>query len=409
MFKYLLCSFALVLMYPLGIDLYLVGLPSIARDLGASEADLHVAFSIYLSGMASTMLLAGWVADQLGRKPVALLGTVIFAAASWYAGISVTADEFLFARFWQGIGAGFCYVVTFAVLRDTLSDEKRAKVLSMINGITCIVPVLAPVLGHMILMRYEWPSLFSAMLIIAGLTGLLCLLLLKETRPRLMQASNNENADSEPSGIASERLLSRLFISRLIVTCLAVTAILTFVNTSPMLLMKQMGFSTGQYSSAMAMLAAVSMTTSFSAPKLLSTLGQKTVLLLSQLCFLLSAGVLMLIHLWQLDNSLNFLGFALICAGFSLGFGVAMSQALSPYSRHAGIASSVLGICQVSFSACYIWAMGWLGASALNMLIIVLLIAGVSSIILMLLIPNPHSSQQTVKEPSCNEQATSST
>lgn len=45
MTRFLLCSFALVLLYPSGIDMYLVGLPRIAQDLGASEAQLHIAFS----------------------------------------------------------------------------------------------------------------------------------------------------------------------------------------------------------------------------------------------------------------------------------------------------------------------------------------------------------------------------
>lgn len=45
--RFLLCSFATVLLYPAGIDMYLVGLPRIAADLNASEAQLHIAFSVY--------------------------------------------------------------------------------------------------------------------------------------------------------------------------------------------------------------------------------------------------------------------------------------------------------------------------------------------------------------------------
>ncbi|HEA7699327.1 TPA: multidrug transporter subunit MdtL, partial [Escherichia coli] len=48
MSRFLICSFALVLLYPAGIDMYLVGLPRIAADLNASEAQLHIAFSVYL-------------------------------------------------------------------------------------------------------------------------------------------------------------------------------------------------------------------------------------------------------------------------------------------------------------------------------------------------------------------------
>ena len=64
MARFLICSFALVLLYPSGIDMYLVGLPRIAQDLGASEAQLHIAFSVYLAGMAAAMLFAGRIASR---------------------------------------------------------------------------------------------------------------------------------------------------------------------------------------------------------------------------------------------------------------------------------------------------------------------------------------------------------
>ncbi|NRB25916.1 MFS transporter [Shewanella sp.] len=423
MFRYLLCSFALVLVYPLGIDLYLVGLPDIARDLNASQADLHVAFSIYLAGMASTMLLAGWCADHIGRKPVALMGAAAFAIASWYAANSVTVDYFLFARFGQGVGAGFCYVVTFAILRDTLDDDKRAKVLTMINGITCIVPVLAPVIGHVILMRFEWSSLFFSMAIMAMLIFQLCLVILKESKPRLIEAaytstqsqSSINQAHDHKTNVANrgpqqghnEPLVSRLFISRLIMTSLAVTAILTYVNTSPMLLMEQMGYSTGEYSAAMAGLAAISMSTAFLAPKLLTHFGQQRIMLASQWLFISSAAVLMAGYLFKFESGVILLGISLICAGFSIGFGTAMSQALSPFSLRAGMASSVLGISQIACSAAYITLMGWLGMSALNMLIFLLLLAGVTSIILLLVVPSETISSDKlthkVSEPSSND------
>lgn len=83
MSRFLICSFALVLLYPAGIDMYLVGLPRIAADLNASEAQLHIAFSVYLAGMAAAMLFAGKVADRSGRKPVAIPGAALFIIVHW--------------------------------------------------------------------------------------------------------------------------------------------------------------------------------------------------------------------------------------------------------------------------------------------------------------------------------------
>jgi DHA1 family multidrug resistance protein-like MFS transporter len=62
-----------------------------------------------------------------------------------------------------------------------------------------------------------------------------------------------------------------------------------------------------------------------------------------------------------------------------------MSQALAPFSQRAGVASSLLGISHVSFSAAYIWLMGALGINALNILIFILVLGSIASCALLLL------------------------
>lgn len=390
MSRFLLCSFALILLYPTAIDLYLVGLPQIAADLAATESQLHMAFSIYLSGMAMTMLFIGRLADRFGRKPVAIAGAVIFAVASWLAGSAQSSESFLLMRFFQGVGAGCCYVVAFAILRDTLDDQKRAKVLSMLNGITCMIPVLAPVIGHLIMLKFPWPVLFTAM---AGMGVLVCLLstfLLKETLKSESKAITDKVA--EPRAV-SESLLERFFLSRVLFTSLGVTAILTYVNTSPMIVMETLNFTRGEYSTAMALLAMVGMSTSFSAPIALTYFKQGTLLVGSQIITLLSAVVILAAHLHDDSSTLYMLGFALTSMGFSMGFGVAMSQALSPFEHKAGLASSVLGIAQICCSALYIWLMAWMGVSAVNMLLIALACGGAIGLSLILLVSNQPSSE----------------
>lgn len=392
MIRFLLCSFALVLLYPTAIDLYLVGLPQIANDLGATESQLHIAFSVYLAGMATTMFFAGKLSDSIGRKPVATTGAIIFIFASLLGGQAESSTTFLIARFAQGIGAGSCYVVAFAILRDTLDDQRRAKVLSMLNGITCIVPVIAPVIGHLIMLKFPWPSLFSTM---AGMGVVVCLLsafVLRESNAN-RRSKGGESSDS-PQFIdatldSTEPFLERFFISRVAITSIGVTTILTYVNVSPMLVMDVMGFDRGGYSTTMALTALVSMITSFSAPFLLGVFKQRSLMLFSQGIFATAAIVLMASGLDILSQMANLIGFGLICAGFSIGFGVTMSQALSPFSLHAGMASSILGIAQVCASAFYIWLMGLMGVSALNMLVIILALGGVISAALILLIALP--------------------
>ncbi|ELB2153472.1 MFS transporter [Vibrio parahaemolyticus] len=393
--RYLMCSFAFVLLYPTAIDLYLVALPQIASDLSASESQLHIAFSIYLAGLASTMIFVGRAADYFGRKPVAMCGAVIFTLASMFAGSAETSDSFLIMRFFQGVGAACCYVVAFAILRDTLDEQKRAKVLSMLNGIICSIPVLAPVVGNLIMIKFPWPVLFTAMAMMGITIGLIACFVLKETLPKkakrpLLDVSEDTN----------ESLYNHFFISRVVYTSLGVTAILSYVNTSPMIVMDSIGFTRAEYSIAMALLAMVGMTTSFSVPFALSYFKQTTLMFTAQITTLLSAIVILAAHLNGDSSTLYMVGFTLISMGFSMGFGVAMSQALSQFSRKAGLASSMLGIGQVSWSALYIWLMATLGVSAVMMLIIALVASGVIGLSIILLFPN-HNVSEPHEEISC--------
>ncbi|TOG44673.1 multidrug transporter subunit MdtL [Vibrio parahaemolyticus] len=393
--RYLMCSFAFVLLYPTAIDLYLVALPQIANDLSASESQLHIAFSIYLAGLASTMIFVGRAADYFGRKPVAMCGAVIFALASMFAGSAETSDSFLIMRFFQGVGAACCYVVAFAILRDTLDEQKRAKVLSMLNGIICSIPVLAPVVGNLIMIKFPWPVLFTAMAMMGITIGLIACFFLKETLPKkakrpLLDVSEDTN----------ESLYNHFFISRVVYTSLGVAAILSYVNTSPMIVMDSIGFTRAEYSIAMALLAMVGMTTSFSVPFALSYFKQTTLMFAAQITTLLSAIVILAAHLNGDSSTLYMVGFTLISMGFSMGFGVAMSQALSQFSRKAGLASSMLGIGQISWSALYIWLMATLGVSAVMMLMIALVASGVIGLSIILLFPN-HNVSEPHEEISC--------
>lgn len=123
MARYLLCSFALVLLYPAGIDMYLVGLPRIAADLSASEALLHIAFSVYLAGMATAMLFAGRVADRSGRRPVALFGAVVFVLASALCALAQESSLFLLGRFVQGTATSS--PLQFCAIRWMTSGEPK--------------------------------------------------------------------------------------------------------------------------------------------------------------------------------------------------------------------------------------------------------------------------------------------
>jgi MFS transporter, DHA1 family, multidrug resistance protein len=374
MFRSLLCALSLVLLYPLGIDMYLVGSPAIARDLAAAESQLHYAFSFYLAGMAIAMLAAGICSDRYGRKPVAWCGALMFALGAAWCAIAGQVTPLLVGRLIQGAGAGTCYVAAFAIIRDTLDDARRAKVLAMMNGIICIVPVVAPAFGTLIMIWLPWNALFYIMSLLGLIVLIAVFTILKESHRPLAE---NHSSPAQPT--EKESLLSHFFLSRLVVSAIHLATILTLVSVSPVLLLELHKFSRFEYSLVMAATASVSMAVSFMTPLFLKHFSQRSLIVTGQAILLIAAFV---IYFSQQIYAL-LAGLTLACAAFSLSFGIIMSQALAPFKNRAGVASSVLGIGQICGASLYIWAAAAAGLNGQEMLITILTACGAVSILLM--------------------------
>ena len=82
-----------------------VALPSIRRDLGFSAQDLQWVLSGYLVTYGGLLLLGGRAGDLLGRRPLLVAGTALFAACSLAGGLAVNAGMLVGARLGQGAGA----------------------------------------------------------------------------------------------------------------------------------------------------------------------------------------------------------------------------------------------------------------------------------------------------------------
>src|SRR6266540_4634407 len=75
----------------LDVTIVNVALPEIQRDLGASLTDLQWVVDSYVIALAALTLMAGSLADRLGRKLVFTAGLVGFTTASLLAGFSSDA------------------------------------------------------------------------------------------------------------------------------------------------------------------------------------------------------------------------------------------------------------------------------------------------------------------------------
>ena len=81
-----------------------VAIPSIGRDLDATESQLQWVIDSYALVIASLLIFGGTLGDRFGRKRIFQLGLLVFGVASVLCSLAPTAEFLIGARMVQAIG-----------------------------------------------------------------------------------------------------------------------------------------------------------------------------------------------------------------------------------------------------------------------------------------------------------------
>lgn len=145
---------------PLAIDMYLPAMPAIAKDLGVAAGDVQFTLTAYLAGFAIGQLFHGPFADSFGRRPVLLIGVILFAIASVVSATTSGIEALTYVRFAQGFAGAAAAVVIQAVVRDMFDREDFARAMSFVTLVMTVAPLLAPMIGGYLAIWFGWRSIF---------------------------------------------------------------------------------------------------------------------------------------------------------------------------------------------------------------------------------------------------------
>jgi MFS transporter, DHA1 family, multidrug resistance protein len=161
---------SLSMLGPFSVDAYLPAFHDIARDFDVAPLAVQQTLSSYLFAYAFMMLWHGALSDALGRRPVVLVGTGIYAVATLGCAIAGNIETLWLFRALQGICAGTGMVVGRAIVRDRFQGHEAQRVMSQITLVFGIAPAVAPVLGGILLNAFGWRSIFWVLLaLVVGL------------------------------------------------------------------------------------------------------------------------------------------------------------------------------------------------------------------------------------------------
>jgi EmrB/QacA subfamily drug resistance transporter len=159
-----------------------VALPSISRELGASQAQLTGAIAAYAVVLGSLQFSAGVLGDRWGRRRVLLIGLFLFGLASLAASFAADPTQLIVFRGLKAVGAAMVLPQTLSILTNVFPPEERPRAIGVWTGFTGASLALGPIVGGLLLERFWWGSIFFINVPIVAITMIAVVMLIPETR-----------------------------------------------------------------------------------------------------------------------------------------------------------------------------------------------------------------------------------
>lgn len=182
-----LLSSVAVFLIALEITIISVALPEIEQAFpGSSRATLSWIFTAYNVGVASLMLIAGWLAERHGRKRIFLNGMAIFAIGSVLSGLAPHVALLISGRVVQAIGGAMLLPASLALILHGVAPERKDASIGIWGAMAGLAAAVGPTLGALLVDAAGWRWVFLInvpIAIVAMIFG-----------PRVLSESNDPDA-----------------------------------------------------------------------------------------------------------------------------------------------------------------------------------------------------------------------
>src|SRR3954464_5846137 len=151
-----------------------VALPTLVRELHASDSQLQWVVDAFNLLFAASVLAAGSLSDRFGRKGMLLAGLAVFGVASLVGGLMADPGQLIAARAVMGVGAAMVFPSTLSLIANVFTDRReRALAIGLWGATTGVAIALGPIVGGWLLEALDWRSIFFAMTPVAAIAGVL--------------------------------------------------------------------------------------------------------------------------------------------------------------------------------------------------------------------------------------------
>lgn len=339
----------LVALGPLSTDFYLPALPAITLALGTDVASTQLTLSVFLAGFGVGQLAYGPLSDRFGRRPVLLVGLVIYVLASVVCTLAPAIEALIAARFLQALGACAGPVLGRAIVRDIYGPHDSARILSYMGAAMALAPLIGPVLGGTLTVAFGWRATFVFLTLFSLTQSLLVWRMLDETN-----AHRDSGATRPGQIIGNFKTLigDRMYRGVLLCNACTYAGLFSFISGSPFVFINIFGFSPQAMGLAFGVMVSGYIVGTTISGRLSRRYGAPRLLFAGAVLGALAGTTMLVLALAGWEHPVSVMGPMVF---FSCSLGLVMPNAtamgLAPYPKMAGAAASLMGFVQMSLSA----------------------------------------------------------
>ncbi|WP_374722818.1 MFS transporter [Peribacillus tepidiphilus] len=131
---------------------------ALQKDWGLSVQQMGWIGSVNSIGMAVGALVFGLMADRIGRKAVFIITLLLFSIGSGVSAFTTTLTAFLIFRFFIGMGLGGELPVASTLVSESVSVEKRGKVVVLLESFWAGGWLIAAIISFFVIPKFGWQA-----------------------------------------------------------------------------------------------------------------------------------------------------------------------------------------------------------------------------------------------------------
>ena len=155
-----------------------VALPTIGRDLEATQVALNMIAVGFTLGLAASVLYLGAIADRYGRRRMLLGGLALSIPMALLAAYAPNADVLVLARVGGGIAAGMAFPTTLSIVVALFKGQSQTRAIALWTGLGLGASAVAPAVAGFLLEHFNWGSAFILTVPIAAVAFVLALVVI---------------------------------------------------------------------------------------------------------------------------------------------------------------------------------------------------------------------------------------